>query len=152
MGVLPITIARPFNYTGVGQSSEFLIPKIVSHYAKRSEYIELGNLDVARDFGDVRAVAQAYRLLLEAPQAESLTVNVCTGRGHSLRDILELCEGLSEWSLDVRVNPAFVRANEVKVLLGDNSLLLRLVKQWDCPPIEDTLRWMLKAELSAIQA
>ncbi|MGV7186666.1 NAD-dependent epimerase/dehydratase family protein [Xanthomonas axonopodis] len=152
MGVLPITIARPFNYTGVGQSSEFLIPKIVSHYAKRSEYIELGNLDVARDFGDVRAVAQAYRLLLEAPQAESLTVNVCTGRGHSLRDILDLCEKMSEWSLDVRVNPAFVRANEVKVLLGDNSLLLRLVKQWDCPPIEDTLRWMLKAELSEIQA
>ncbi|UNW13444.1 NAD-dependent epimerase/dehydratase family protein [Xanthomonas phaseoli pv. phaseoli] len=142
MDSLPITIARPFNYTGVGQSVDFLIPKIVSHYAGGSNDIELGNLDVSRDFGDVRAVAQAYRLLLETPEAEGRTVNVCTGKGHTLREILRLCEELSGRSLQVRVNPAFVRANEVKVLLGNNNLLLRLVGHWDSP-LDDTLRWML---------
>lgn len=60
---LPLVIARPFNYTGVGQATNFLIPKIVSHFASRASSIELGNTEVWRDFGDVRSVVLAYRKL-----------------------------------------------------------------------------------------
>ncbi|WP_202905309.1 NAD-dependent epimerase/dehydratase family protein [Luteimonas abyssi] len=142
---LPLTITRPFNYTGVGQAENFLVPKIVAHFARRAPQIELGNLEVSRDFGDVRAVALAYRQLLQSADAAGKTVNVCTGIGHSLGDILAMCSALSGHSLEVRVNPAFVRANEVRELLGDNRLLRRLVCDWDVPPLEETLRWMLTA-------
>ncbi len=148
-GRLPITITRPFNYTGVGQAEQFLVPKIVSHFVKRRPSMELGNLNVSRDFGDVRAVASAYRQLLESPAAIGAVVNVCSGEGHSLKQIVEMCERLTGHAVEVRVNPAFVRPNEVNVLLGDNRLLRSLIGNWQSPPLEDTLRWMLGAAVKA---
>jgi nucleoside-diphosphate-sugar epimerase len=142
---LPITITRPFNYTGVGQSGQFLVPKIVSHFAGRAQVMELGNLEVSRDFGDVRAVVAAYRQLLQTPEAEGVIVNVCSGRGHTLLEIVAMCESLTGHSLDVRVNPAFVRPNEVRVLLGDNRKLKGLIGEWDSPSLRETLAWMLSA-------
>lgn len=143
---LPIVIARPFNYTGVGQTESFLLPKIVAHFQRRAETIELGNLDVWRDFSDVRAVALAYRRLLDVcPVGE--TVNVCSGRTHSLREALAMAEAITGRSMGVEVNPAFVRANEVRTLCGDPAKLRSLIGAWDTPPLEDTLRWMLGGDV-----
>lgn len=143
---LPITIVRPFNYTGVGQSTDFLLPKIVDHFRRRAAIIELGNLDVWRDFADVRAVVNAYCRLLDVPAATGVTVNVCSGRSHSLRGILAMAEQITGHTLQVRVNPALVRANEVKNLLGNPAYLGTLVgTDWAGPPLLDTLQWMLEA-------
>ncbi|CNL17719.1 NAD-dependent epimerase/dehydratase [Yersinia frederiksenii] len=140
---LPIIIVRPFNYTGVGQSDNFLLPKIVSHFKRKASEIELGNLDVWRDFTDVRALVKAYLgLLLTKPIGE--TVNVCSGRTHSLREVISLCEKITSHSLSIHVNPAFVRANEVKTLCGDSTKLQSIVDGWNTPPLEETLRWMLE--------
>ncbi|WP_312932364.1 GDP-mannose 4,6-dehydratase [Pseudomonas sp.] len=141
---LPIVITRPFNYSGVGQGENFLLSKIVSHFRRRASVIELGNLDVWRDFSDVRAVVAAYRGLLEAAPIGQ-TVNVSSGVAHSLRDVIALCEQITGHHIDVTVNPAFVRANEVKTLTGDNSRLRRLVPGWTTPALQDTLAWMLDA-------
>ncbi len=143
---LPIVVTRPFNYTGVGQSGSFLLPKIVAHFQRRASVIELGNLHVWRDFCDVRAVATAYRRLLEV-RPSGHTVNVCSGRLHSLGEVLAMAQALTGHRMTVEVNPAFVRANEVKTLCGDASLLRRLVGDWDTPSLEDTLRWMLEAPI-----
>ena len=142
---LPITLARPFNYTGVGQSAQFLLPKIVDHYQRRASTLELGNLDVWRDFSDVRAVVQAYRRLLQTPAAAGQTVNICSGQTHSLREVLALAESISGHQLQVQVNPAFVRASEVKTLSGNPARLRALIgSDWHSPPLQDTLRWMLQ--------
>ncbi|MAY73003.1 MAG: GDP-mannose 4,6 dehydratase [Halomonas sp.] len=140
---LPITLVRPFNYTGIGQTENFLLPKIVSHFRREADVIELGNLDVWRDFSDVRAVVQAYRKLIEiGPVGE--TFNVASGKTHSLREVLALCTELSGHELEVQVNPAFVRANEVKTLCGDATKLRECIGEWDTPELKDTLRWMLE--------
>ena len=142
MDRLPIVIARPFNYTGVGQSTNFLIPKIVDHFRRKAPQIELGNLQVWRDFSDVRDVVGAYRCLVEQ-EVSSIVVNVGSQALYSLQDVLDQCVNLTGHQMEVRVNPVFVRANEVKTLCADTSRLESLLGKRALVPLEQTLQWML---------
>lgn len=138
---LALIYARPFNYTGVGQSTDFLLPKIVDHYARGAKTISLGNTDVSRDFSDVRFVVDAYARLLDAvPNGE--TFNVCSGVGHTLGDVLDTLARIAGYAIDVKVDPRFVRANEVRTLTGSNAKLRGAIGDLDPIPLEDTLRWM----------
>lgn len=140
---LPIITVRPFNYTGAGQSKDFLIPKIVDHVRRRVPIIELGNLDVARDFSDVRTVVDAYARLLVAPAAVGGTFNICSGHAVTLKEILAVVGRLGDHHPEVRVNPALVRADEVKVLSGSSLLLETVIGKLSRIDLSDTLRWML---------
>ena len=144
---LPLIIARPFNYTGVGQDENFLLPKIVAHFRRREARIELGNLHVWRDFSDVRMVASSYRRLLAAPATTTAgrVFNICSGNAHSLGEVLDLMADIAGYRIDVHVNPAFVRANEVVRLVGDNRRLAGVIGPIDPVPLADTLRWMAQA-------
>ncbi len=141
---LPITIVRPFNYTGAGQALNFLIPKIVDHFKRRAPDLELGNINVIRDFSDVRSVVQRYRRLLES-DAQGEIFNVCSGQGHSLLDVLQMMREISGHDLDVHVNPAFVRANEVHRLVGSSDKLEAVVGKVADIPLRETLTWMLNS-------
>ena len=141
---LPITMVRPFNYTGVGQSPLFLLPKIVDHFRRRAPVIELGNLHVIRDFSDVRMVVRCYRLLIESAQRGE-AFNICSGVGHSLQEVIAIMRELSGHDLDVVVNPAFVRSNEVHTLIGSRAKLDAAIGRVDSIPLQETIQWMLTA-------
>ena len=136
---LPLLITRPFNYTGPGQASHFLIPKIVDHYRQRQPVIELGNLEVIRDFSDVRLLVEVYRRLLESNVAGE-TVNICSGVGTALGEIIARMNQIAGYAIEVRVNPAFVRANEVRRLIGDNHKLRRLIGELPDYAMDDILQ------------
>ena len=138
---LPIIITRPFNYTGVGQPDFVLIPKIVNHFRLQKRDIELGNIDVIRDFSDVRTVAHIYRLLMECEQ-QSLIANICSGEGHSLTNVLHYMPQLAGYEMQIHVNPAFVRANEVHRLIGSNTLLKSVIGNYNACNLQATLAWM----------
>jgi nucleoside-diphosphate-sugar epimerase len=144
MDRLPIIIARPFNYTGVGQEDVFLLPKIVAHFRQQARQIELGNLAIARDFSDVRMVARAYRRLLAVKPAGH-AFNVCSGAAHSLDEVLAMMAAIAGYAIDVRVNPAFVRAKDVLRLVGSNLKLTSVIGELAPTPLETTLRWMYEA-------
>jgi nucleoside-diphosphate-sugar epimerase len=141
---LPLIVVRPFNYTGPGQSTAFIIPKIVAHARDRLPVIELGNLDVSRDFSDVRTVADAYARLLEEPGAVGGTYNICSGQAISLRKIIDTVQVLSGHTFEVQVNPAFVRSKEVHSLCGSALRLESAIGPLKRIALEDTLRWMLE--------
>jgi nucleoside-diphosphate-sugar epimerase len=145
MDRLPIFITRPFNYSGVGQSLQFLLPKIVDHFQRGERVIELGNVDIERDFSDVRFVAKAYLELLEkCPIGE--TVNICSGRANSLKDVLNTMNNIAGYDIEVHTNPLFVRSNDVKKLFGSNQKLKSFVPELPDISLRETLSWMYQAD------
>ena len=142
---LPLVVVRPFNYTGIGQADTFLIPKIVLSVRRLAKVLELGKLDVARDFSDVRSVVQIYERLLGTPEAVGQTFNVCSGTAWTLTEVIQMVKEISGHDFEVQMNPAFVRPNEVKTLLGNRSRLDAVVGTVAEIPLRDTLRWMLEA-------
>jgi nucleoside-diphosphate-sugar epimerase len=143
-GRLPIFIVRPFNYTGVGQTESFLIPKIIGHFKERKSTIELGNLEVWREFNDVRTVAEIYRKLIEIAPV-GVTLNICSGRAYSLKEVIDICEKHTGHAIEIKINPAFVRLNEVRILKGDNGKLKKYMPEYNDRDLGQTLSWMINA-------
>jgi len=141
---LPIIITRPFNYTGIGQTENFLIPKIVSHFQKRKAHIELGNLDVSREFNDVAFVCEVYEKLLLC-KAEAEVVNIASNRGVKLLDIIAMMNAIAGYEIAVTVNPAYVRADEIKRLTGSNKKLFDLIGAVEQKTLQETLKEMFEA-------
>ncbi|SDH63473.1 NAD-dependent epimerase/dehydratase family protein [Paraburkholderia phenazinium] len=143
-GKLPITIVRPFNYTGIGQSPNFLLPKIVDHFRRKAPLLELGNLHVVRDFSDVRMIVRAYGRLLHGDFAGQV-FNVCSGAGHALLDVLTIMKELTGFQQEIRVNPAYLRSNEVHRLVGNGGKLQRAIGTLPRISLRETLSWMLES-------
>lgn len=141
---LSINIVRPFNYTGIGQSELFLIPKIVKHYREKKEFIELGNLDVSREFNDIDFVCEVYKQLLGCEKSAEV-VNICSGRGIKLLDVIELMNKIAGYTIKVKVNPAFIRKDEIKSLTGSTEKLFKLIPKVEQCDFVNTLQKMYKA-------
>lgn len=136
---IDIIITRPFNYTGVGQAENFLIPKIVSHYKDKKEYIELGNIDVFREFNDVNYVCEAYKRLLEC-NVKSEIVNIASNRLISLKDVIKYMDKIAGYAINVKINPKFVRENEIIRLSGSPDKLFKIVGKITQKDFIDTLK------------
>ena len=139
---LPIIFTRPFNYTGVGHDERFVIPKIIRHFVERATNIELGNIDVEREFNDVRDVCNIYLQLL-AHGVTGEKYNVCSGKPIKLRDVLDILTEITGHRPTIKVNSAFVRPNEIQRLSGCPRKLEQTIGKIEHPCLRDTLRWML---------
>ncbi len=114
--------ARPFNHTGAGQRTVFVCPDFATQIARieRGEVeprITVGDLDVVRDFSDVRDVVDAYIALYEKGE-KGEAYNICSGVGRTIREILEQLIELSGVALEVVVDPAKVRPRRVPAFVG----------------------------------
>jgi GDP-6-deoxy-D-talose 4-dehydrogenase len=139
---LPIIVARPFNYTGPGQSKLFVVPKLVDHFARRAASIELGNMVVWREYNDVAGVADVYsRLLTKGASGE--TYNLCSGRLLSLAEIFQCMRELTGHDMEIRINPEFVRAGEVTRLGGNPAKLKNVLGELHWSPMQELFASML---------
>lgn len=142
MDRLPIVIVRPFNYTGCGQNESFLIPKIVKSFQNKQETIELGNLEISRDYSDVRDIARYYSLLVRK-KTSGQTLNFCSGEAISLKEIIQLCENITGHKIEIKSVAEFRRKNELLRLCGNVLTLQSVIGEGSQYKFEQTLRWML---------
>ncbi|MDP4096273.1 GDP-mannose 4,6-dehydratase [Paenibacillus sp. P96] len=126
---LDAVMARPFNHTGPGQSKDFVCSDFAAQIAGLTEYSEkklyTGNIDVRRDFLDVRDVAEAYcRLLTDGRSGE--IYNISSGYAVSIREIIGLLfnhAGIADY--EIVQDPQKVRMHDIAVRAGDSSKLRR---------------------------
>jgi len=140
---------RLFNHCGPRQSARFVISSLARQIAEietglHPPRVEVGNLDVRRDFVDVRDAARAY-WLAGARAEPGEAYNVAGGQARSIREVLEHLLALTEAPVEVVVDPARIRPTEIPVLEGD-STRFREATGWR-PEITfertlaDTLNW-----------
>lgn len=120
---LEYVILRPFNHTGTEQAEDFVLPTIAKQIAeiekgKRPPLIEIGNIDVRREFMDIGDVVEAYRIAVEKCQPGE-TYNISSSRGHAIAEILEIFKGSAKVKFEIRVDPSKLRKVDIPVLIGN---------------------------------
>lgn len=148
-----VVIVRPFNHTGPGQRLDFVVPalaaRILAARDTGSGAIRVGNVDVRRDFSDVRDVVRAYRLLVEwaairGPSSDVPIFNVAAGRSTSIRSIVERLALEAGIAVQIETDPALVRSNDPADIRGDATALRRATGWRPAVPFEETLRDVLR--------
>lgn len=119
--------ARPFPHLGPGQRTGFVAADFAAQIAaieigKQAPVVQVGNIEVQRDFTDVRDVVRAYRLLMERGQPGEV-YHVASGRAVSIRTLLEQLLALAAVPITVRPDPARVRPVDTLSLVGDATKL-----------------------------
>jgi GDP-4-dehydro-6-deoxy-D-mannose reductase len=142
-----IITARSFNHTGPGQTPSFVLPSIAKQFAEigaglRPPRLTVGNIEVKRDFTDVRDVVAAYSALLEKGRSNEV-YNVCSGSAHRLADVISKFEALSGIAIQSDTDPGRLRPNEVAQILGDAAKIRRETGWSPQIPLEKTLRDLL---------
>ena len=122
-----ITMARPFNHIGPGQSDRFAVSNFARQIAeiclgRREPVLRVGNIDVRRDFTDVRDVVRAYDLLL-ANGKNGESYNVCSGIDRSIRFVVEQLIGIADIPINIEQVASRMRPNEQQVMRGSFAKL-----------------------------
>ena len=122
---LKIYQTRSFNHTGVGQTTNFVLPNWISQVAEIERsgspgVLKVGNLNVSRDFSDVRDVVRAYRMLVESDHYGEV-FNIGSGKALSLRELLEMIVSLSSQEITVEVDPGLLRPSDTPYICCDGS-------------------------------
>lgn len=115
-GPFEIVVARPFNHIGPGQSEKFVLSDFAKQVAEiaaglRPPQLHVGNIDVTRDFTDVRDIVCAYDALLSKGE-NGQTYNVCSGQELSIRALLEQLLQIAGVKAEIISDPARWRASD----------------------------------------
>jgi GDP-4-dehydro-6-deoxy-D-mannose reductase len=140
-----IVIARPFPHTGPGQTEDFVCSDWARQVAqiKRGDIapiMKVGNLDVQRDFCDVRDVVKAYILLLRKGRRGE-PYNICSGKAIALREILDILvkEAAVSSQIFLEVDPAKFRKTDIPAQIGSNRKIIKETGWLPRIPIRQTL-------------
>ena len=142
-----IVMVRPFNHIGPGQSPRFVLADFARQVmeirlGRRAPVLQVGDIDVTRDFTDVRDVVRAYGLLLERGRNGEV-YNVCSGREYRIRDLLQLLLTLAGVDARIEQDPARLRRAEQRRMVASFAALQRDTGWQPAIPMEQSLQDVL---------
>lgn len=143
-GEISLMIFRPFNHIGPGQSTAFVVSDFACQIAKISlsltePRVYVGDIDVYRDFTDVRDITRGYRLAYEKFIPGGI-FNIASGRIVAIRDILNELIALSNKSIGIVRDPERFRKAEVRKIQVDVSRFNDATGWSPVIPLKKTLR------------
>jgi len=122
-----VLVARPFNHIGTGQAASFVLSNMAQQLqqirqGRQAPVLQVGDVDVTRDFLAVEDVLAAYFALLAQGQAGEI-YNVCSGHERCVRDLIT--DMALQADLDVRLeqDAQRLRRAEQRRVVGDNHKL-----------------------------
>jgi GDP-4-dehydro-6-deoxy-D-mannose reductase len=141
---LDIVTVRPFTSTGPHQERKFVLPSVAAQIASIEMYdgetaIYTGNLDVSRDYLDVRDQARAIAMLAKRAQTGEV-YNVCSGKARTIRELVQYLIRLSGCPIETRIDPSLERAIDIPLLVGSPEKIMTLTGWKPIISIEDSLR------------
>lgn len=142
---LPIIITRPFNYTGFGQSTDYIIPKLIENYQQKKPQVVLGDINVIRDFSDLQDVLFFYYKLLTSTLSGEV-INLCSGHGISISEIIDILDKLCGYKIKVVSDTTLVRKGDKPIFIGDNTKLDQIMGKYSRVTITQTLKNMVSAK------
>ena len=153
---LRVIRTRTFSHTGPGQNPRFALAGFADQLARihaglMAAEIKVGNLEGVRDYGDVRDVARAYRLLLDRGEPGE-AYNVCTGHGHIIRHLLDSLCAIAGFRPTIVQDPVRVRSHDSDFLVGDPGKLQAKTGWTPEIPIERTLEDLYKEARERVRA
>jgi GDP-4-dehydro-6-deoxy-D-mannose reductase len=123
---LRVVRTRAFNHAGPGQSDVYVVASLTRQVAEAEAdggdavVLRTGNIDVSRDFTDVRDVVRAYTA---AVGLDPGVYNVCSGRSISIREVIETLRANARIEVRHEVDPDRLRPHDVKEIRGSARLL-----------------------------
>jgi GDP-4-dehydro-6-deoxy-D-mannose reductase len=118
-------ILRPFSHTGPGHSENFVLPTIAKQLAeieqnKRPPLLELGDVEVVREFNNISDIVNAYCLAIEKCESGEL-YNISANKGHSISAALKIFRKIARCEFELKISETKLRKNDIQVLIGNGS-------------------------------
>jgi GDP-4-dehydro-6-deoxy-D-mannose reductase len=146
---LEVVIARAFPHTGPGQDTRFVLPAFAARIREAGvtgrHEVAVGNLDVVRDFLDVRDVVRAYLLLL-AHGTPGAVYNVASGVGRHLAQCFSRLATLCGVPAVAVPDASLVRPADIPSLVGDSSRLRAATGWTPAITFDQTLQDLVNAQ------
>ncbi len=143
---LNVIISRSFSHTGPGQSPVFVCSDFAKQIAEiekgKEPVIKVGNLNVKRDFTDVRDIIRAYLMCLKKCDIGE-AYNICSGRVYSIREILDILLKFTDKDIKIKEDKGKKRKKDILVMDADNSKFVSKTGWKAEIPFEETLKGLL---------
>jgi GDP-4-dehydro-6-deoxy-D-mannose reductase len=147
---LDIILTRSFNHIGTRQRTDFAIPSFASQIlegvkqGQKNIKLITGDITVVRDFIDVRDVVNAYFSLLKNGKSGEL-YNVCSGKGRSLKDVIDLLANVFNVQIITETDPKKVRPLDNRIIIGSFEKMKEHTGWEPKFSLEDSLKTLVKS-------